>query len=266
MMNAVFKPSVLTKLMIVGPPRAAEPDAAQGHRLRLRGHRVRRPPDGVKLEAGSSRAAPSEPSPVVDLRPRLAVEPARQRRRAGPGARQVGGLPAGHEGPARRRLPRRALRPAQPRRERPQAADHLRRPWRPTTCRARSPTCAPAPTSTDRTRPARVLDGRQRVPVRDAGRAAGQGDPGHPGHPRRALQPQLRARRARQASARRCSSPSIRCTSVLRAPMMRDHDPAKPAARLGPDTIVQYVQGTGDPWGDMATPRTSWRRRPTSCR
>jgi uncharacterized protein len=39
---------------------------------------------------------------------------------------------------------------------------------------------------------------------------------------------------------------------VMRAPLMRDHDPAKPAAKLGPDTLVQYVQGTGDPWGDMS--------------
>jgi len=39
---------------------------------------------------------------------------------------------------------------------------------------------------------------------------------------------------------------------LMRAPMTRDHDPAKPAARLGPDTLVKYVQGTGDPWGEMS--------------
>jgi pimeloyl-ACP methyl ester carboxylesterase len=38
---------------------------------------------------------------------------------------------------------------------------------------------------------------------------------------------------------------------LIRAPMMRDHDPAVPAAKLG-NTLVQYVQGTGDPWGEMA--------------
>lgn len=37
---------------------------------------------------------------------------------------------------------------------------------------------------------------------------------------------------------------------LLGAPLTRDHNPAKPAARLG-DTLVQYVQGTGDPWGEM---------------
>jgi len=36
-----------------------------------------------------------------------------------------------------------------------------------------------------------------------------------------------------------------------RAPLTRHHDPSVPAARLG-DTVVQYVQGTGDPWGVMA--------------
>ena len=38
---------------------------------------------------------------------------------------------------------------------------------------------------------------------------------------------------------------------LLRAPMLKDQNPAIPAARLG-DTVVQYVQGTGDPWGVMA--------------
>jgi dienelactone hydrolase len=36
-----------------------------------------------------------------------------------------------------------------------------------------------------------------------------------------------------------------------RAPLTRNHDPSIPAARLG-ETVVQYVQGTGDPWGVMA--------------
>lgn len=37
---------------------------------------------------------------------------------------------------------------------------------------------------------------------------------------------------------------------VLRRPMPKHHNPAIPARRLG-DTVVQYVQGTGDPWGTM---------------
>lgn len=37
----------------------------------------------------------------------------------------------------------------------------------------------------------------------------------------------------------------------LRAPLPRRHDPGVPARRLG-DTVVQYVQGAGDPWGEMA--------------
>jgi len=37
---------------------------------------------------------------------------------------------------------------------------------------------------------------------------------------------------------------------LFRAPMPKDQDPAKPAARLG-NTLVKYVQGTGDPWGEM---------------
>ncbi|MDR7186090.1 pimeloyl-ACP methyl ester carboxylesterase [Microbacterium trichothecenolyticum] len=36
----------------------------------------------------------------------------------------------------------------------------------------------------------------------------------------------------------------------LRAPLPSRHDPAIPARELG-DTVVQYVQGTGDPWGEM---------------
>lgn len=50
---------------------------------------------------------------------------------------------------------------------------------------------------------------------------------------------------------------------ILRAPLHRDHDPAVPLADLGP-TTVQFVQGAGDPWGELsvverfsaATPRT----------
>lgn len=37
---------------------------------------------------------------------------------------------------------------------------------------------------------------------------------------------------------------------ALRAPLPSRHDPAIPARELG-DTVVQYVQGTGDPWGEM---------------
>jgi dienelactone hydrolase len=37
---------------------------------------------------------------------------------------------------------------------------------------------------------------------------------------------------------------------LMGAPMPKRHDPSIPARRLG-ETIVQYVQGTGDPWGTM---------------
>jgi dienelactone hydrolase len=37
---------------------------------------------------------------------------------------------------------------------------------------------------------------------------------------------------------------------AFRLPRPSKHDPAKPARELG-DTVVQYVQGTGDPWGRM---------------
>ena len=55
---------------------------------------------------------------------------------------------------------------------------------------------------------------------------------------------------------------------LMRAPMLKDHNPAIPARDLG-DTLVQYVQGTGDPWGVMedveamaaATPNTLGVRR-----
>ncbi|MFH8249868.1 alpha/beta fold hydrolase [Microbacterium sp. B2969] len=36
----------------------------------------------------------------------------------------------------------------------------------------------------------------------------------------------------------------------MRAPLPMRHDPGIPARKLG-DTVVQYVQGTGDPWGEM---------------
>ena len=39
--------------------------------------------------------------------------------------------------------------------------------------------------------------------------------------------------------------------AILRAPLPSRHDPAVPARKLG-ETIVQYVQGTGDPWGRMS--------------
>jgi len=42
---------------------------------------------------------------------------------------------------------------------------------------------------------------------------------------------------------------------LLRAPMLKDQDPSVPARRLG-DTVVQYVQGTGDQWGVMADVET----------
>lgn len=38
---------------------------------------------------------------------------------------------------------------------------------------------------------------------------------------------------------------------ALRAPMLREQDPAIPAARLSHETVVKYVQGTGDQWGVM---------------
>ncbi|HEY6892273.1 MAG TPA: alpha/beta fold hydrolase [Solirubrobacter sp.] len=38
--------------------------------------------------------------------------------------------------------------------------------------------------------------------------------------------------------------------AALRTPRPGKHDPAVPARKLG-DTVVQYVQGTGDPWGRM---------------
>lgn len=41
---------------------------------------------------------------------------------------------------------------------------------------------------------------------------------------------------------------------VLRVPPPSRENPAVPAARLG-DTVVRYVQGTGDPWGTMADVR-----------
>jgi pimeloyl-ACP methyl ester carboxylesterase len=40
--------------------------------------------------------------------------------------------------------------------------------------------------------------------------------------------------------------------AALRTPRPGKHDPAVGARKLGPDTVVQYVQGTGDRWGTMA--------------
>jgi dienelactone hydrolase len=37
---------------------------------------------------------------------------------------------------------------------------------------------------------------------------------------------------------------------LMRAPLLSRHNPAIPARKLG-KTVVQYVQGTGDPWGTM---------------
>ena len=50
---------------------------------------------------------------------------------------------------------------------------------------------------------------------------------------------------------------------AMRAPLYKNHDPAKPLARIG-DTVVRFVQGAGDPWGELsvveafsaATPRS----------
>jgi dienelactone hydrolase len=39
---------------------------------------------------------------------------------------------------------------------------------------------------------------------------------------------------------------------LLRQPWPSRQDPAVPASTLGEDTIVRYVQGTGDPWGTIA--------------
>ncbi len=39
---------------------------------------------------------------------------------------------------------------------------------------------------------------------------------------------------------------------VMGAPLPNSHNPAKPAKKLG-KTLVKYVQGTGDPWGTMAS-------------
>ena len=42
--------------------------------------------------------------------------------------------------------------------------------------------------------------------------------------------------------------------ALLRAPRPSKQDPAIPAARLE-DTVVRYVQGTGDPWGELSVVR-----------
>ena len=44
--------------------------------------------------------------------------------------------------------------------------------------------------------------------------------------------------------------PMLLVYRLLRAPSPRKHDPAVPARNLG-NTLVQYVQGTGDPWSTM---------------
>jgi len=50
---------------------------------------------------------------------------------------------------------------------------------------------------------------------------------------------------------------------ILRAPAPKDHDPAIPAGRLG-DTVVQYVQGTGDQWGQLDDVENMSRATPNS--
>jgi hypothetical protein len=50
---------------------------------------------------------------------------------------------------------------------------------------------------------------------------------------------------------------------LLRAPRLALHDPSVPAARLG-DTVVQYVQGTGDQWGELADVETMSAATPGS--
>lgn len=50
---------------------------------------------------------------------------------------------------------------------------------------------------------------------------------------------------------------------LLRAPMLKDQNPSIPARRLG-NTVVQYVQGTGDQWGVMADVETMSAATPSS--
>ena len=71
-----------------------------------------------------------------------------------------------------------------------------------------------------------------------------------PGDARDALQPRTIQATSSARSARTCSSRSARSTALLGAPALSDEDPAVPAAPLE-DTVVQYVQATGDQWGDM---------------
>lgn len=60
---------------------------------------------------------------------------------------------------------------------------------------------------------------------------------------------------------------AARCVDVLylamRAPLPSRHDPGAVAPLLG-ETVVQYVQGTGDPWGEMAVVEEFSRRTPRS--
>ena len=46
-------------------------------------------------------------------------------------------------------------------------------------------------------------------------------------------------------------------------PLPSSHDPGLVAPLLG-ETVVQYVQGTGDPWGEMAVVEEFSRRTPRS--
>jgi len=50
---------------------------------------------------------------------------------------------------------------------------------------------------------------------------------------------------------------------LMRAPLPSRHDPATVAPLLG-DTVVQYVQGTGDPWGEMGIVEDFSARTPHS--
>lgn len=50
---------------------------------------------------------------------------------------------------------------------------------------------------------------------------------------------------------------------ILRAPSPKNHDPAIPARNLG-DTVVQYVQGAGDQWGQLDDVENMSRATPNS--
>ena len=126
--------------------------------------------DGV----GSRLVHPrGRPRPGGRVRPRLDVEPARQRRRADHGAGPGRGLHAGDPRPARRRLPRADVRPARPRRERGRPAAADLRAAGGAGLRGRGQLPAQAPGHRHRAhRRDRHLRGRQRRPLRHPGRAS----------------------------------------------------------------------------------------------